>query len=496
MIRRLFGLGALMALALPAALAGQERTCRQVLPSDARRLLNASGQEIIYFLDPVRVLCSGGLRLEADSAVMNRSVASVQLVGHVVYRDSAQQLTSDWANYIGARDQLLARGSVVLENLEDGSVVQGDELDYLRESDERPVSRMTVRGRRPYARIPPPADSGAAADTAASTEVWADRMEFEGQDVFRGLGNVELVRGDMTGASDTATFDQLAELMSLTGAAHVETDQYRLEGTRIDAHVTGREIRSVLADREARVESEDLTVDAERIRIGFANGELERLEAWNPEPDSVARALADASSFRLRSDSIDARADSLGLREVRAVGRAYGERDPDSTTARLPEAVRKDWIQGDTILGFFTRRPVQVASPAAGRPVPDELTDTAVFATGDTLGVEPRAGGDSTEVVLERIVVIGGSQPALSLYHMASEEGAGDPSLNFMKAVRITLFMNRGEVSRVEADGPLDGLYLAPAPRPEEPGEGGEGEEAGAAGAGPGADPQAGDGPQ
>ncbi len=474
-------LGALLLVAAPVALAAQapgqgspqRRTCRQVLPSDARRLMNARGQEVVYFLDPVRVLCTGGLLLEADSAVMNRADGSVQLVGEVVYRDSLRQLTADWANYIGGRDQLLARGNVVLENQEDGSEVHGDELDYLRETETRPLARMIVRGERPYARVPPRADSGAAVDTASSTEVWADRMEFEGQDVFRGLGNVELARGDMTGAADTATFDQATERMTLIGSAHVETDRYRLEGARIDAHLVGGEVRDVLAVRMARVESEELTVDAERIRIGFADGQLHRMEAWNPQPDSVPRALADASDFRLRADSIDARADSLGIQEVRAVGRAYGEQDPDSLAAALPASVARDWIQGDTILGFFTRRPVVDSAPPELRMVRQAPDDTAAGAVqGDSLRLEAVERTDSTEVVLERIVVIGGGQPALSLYHMQPEEPGGDLSVNFMKAERITLFFEQGNVSRVEADGPLNGLYLAPAPRPGEAGQG------------------------
>ncbi|NIP82888.1 MAG: hypothetical protein GWM90_28150, partial [Gemmatimonadetes bacterium] len=160
-------LGAALALTVaPAAADAQQRTCRQVLPADARRLINAQGQEIYYFLDPVRVLCTGGVRLEADSAVMNRNEATVVLVGDVVYRDSARQMTADWANYLARRDQLLARDNVVLRDLESGSRVTGRFLDYLRETESRPVATMIVREGRPHAVIPPrtegaPGDSGA-----------------------------------------------------------------------------------------------------------------------------------------------------------------------------------------------------------------------------------------------------------------------------------------------------------------------------------------------
>ncbi len=479
-------LGALL-LAVPAFASGQElqeprerqarpaqetqtRSCRQVLPSDVRRLVNARSQEIIYFRDPVRVLCTGGLELEADSAVMNRSTSAIQLIGNVFYQDSVRQLTSDWANYVGQRSQLLARGNVMLRNLDDGSVIEGDELDYLQATETRPEANMIVRGERPYAVIPPQPDSaGEAPDTAVSTEVWANRMEFEGETLFRGIGDVELRRGEMRGAGETVVFDQRQERMTLSGRAHFHTERYRLEGDRIDAYLTGDEIRTVTAERLARVISDELSVESEQIRIGFVDGRLDRMEAWNPAPDSVARALADAEGFRLRADSIDARADSIGIREVRAVGRGYGERDAD-TGAVVADAISRDWIQGDTIIGYFSR--VESLDPAREAPElvqPDRDVDPVV-----SIEEPVEEDADSVETVLERIVVIGGRSAALSLYRMAAEEPGQPPSINFLKALTITLFMEEGEVTRVEADGPLEGVYLSPGGRAESA-EGGEG---------------------
>ena len=458
----------------------QTRRCRQVLESDVRRIFNARGHELIYFRDPVRVLCTGGLTLEADSAVMNRTTSTIELVGDVFYQDTIRSLTADWANYIGERSQLFARGSVVLRNLEDGSVIEGDELDYLQASATREVARMTVRGDRPYARIPPQPDStGAVPDTAETTEVWADRMEFEGEEVFRGIGNVELRRGDMSGAGRMVVFDQRQDQMTLSGDAFFRTDRYRLEGDQIDAFLAGDAIRTVTAVRLARVVSDELTVESERIRIGFVDGRLDRMEAWNPQPDSVPRALADAQDFRLRADSIDARADSVGIREVRAVGQAYGERDAAPSAegaaagAGIVDAVSRDWIQGDTILGFFERRGRGGGPERGGRPerlrpgAPDDTAAVRGLEEPERAGTDP---ADSVETVLERIVVIGGRTPALSLYRMQAEEPGQPPSINFLKAEMITLHMEEGDVTRVDADGPLDGVYLSPAARREEGG--------------------------
>lgn len=469
----------------PSLLEAQGRTCQQVLPSDFHRIMGARGEAIFYFRDPVRFLCSGNVRLEADSAVVNRGSSTFELVGRVVYRDSTRQLTADWANYLGPQSQLLARGSTVVRDLTSGAVVEGENLNYLRATAERPIARAIVTGGRPHAIIPPqrtaeerarPGDIDGAPegrgdipgrvrpveaaggplslnpDTASvPTEIWADRMELEGDDLFRAQGNVELERGTMVGGGESAVFDQSAEQMTLTREAFVETDDYRLEGNRIDAFLEGDGLREVHSDGRARVVSEELDVQGERVRIGFDDGRVERLEAWNrTSSPTTPRARADARDFRLRADSIHAQADSVGIRELRAVGRAYGERDvPVDSAAPAPErsvptALSSDWLQGDTVLAFF-------AAAAA-----TDLTDAT-----DATESEPV----DDDVVLERMEVVGGENPALSLYRMASREGDAPPSVNFMSASRIVLFMEQGEVARVEAEGPIEGLYLDPVGR-------------------------------
>lgn len=501
-------LGLCLALTfLPTVLQAQAqgRTCRQVLPSDFRRLVNSMSQEIVYFRDPVRFLCTGDVRLEADSAVVNRATSTVELVGDVVYRDSIRQLTADWANYIGREEQLLARGSTVLRDLVNGAIVEGENLNYLRETETRPLARMIVTGGRPHAIIPPetvtepdtvatdarirepddadplerrepadllePPDLETAPDTTeppglastpdVPTEVWADRMELEGGTLFRSQGDVELERGDMTGAGDSAVFDRAADRMTLTGNAFVRTEEYRLDGDRIDAFLEGEDLREVVSSGAARLASEELNVRAQTVRIGFEGGEVQRLEAWNPDAtEGAPRARADARDFRLRADSIDAQADSTGIRELRAVGRAYGERDLQAEAAQdptevLPAELAHDWIQGDTVLAFFTRS-------AAETIAADADAAAAIDAAAQDPAADPAADPAEVEVALERIVVVGGEEDALSLYRMVADDGTGRPAVNFMRASRIILFMEQGDVTRVEAEGPIEGLYLEP----------------------------------
>jgi lipopolysaccharide export system protein LptA len=446
-------LGMALALALSSVPATAQQTCRQVLPSDFRRVIDTAGQEILYFRQPVRVLCTGGAQLEADSAVMNQTTSILELTGRVLYRDGDRQLTSDWARYLGQSEELFARGEVVLTDLANGSVITGDDFEFRRETATRPESRMIMRGRRPQASLTQP--PGADGQAGAPLLVWGRRLEFLGETVFLAHENVELERETMRGAADAARFDQAAERMILTGNAHVRTDEYRLEGDHIDAYVPGEVVSEVLSEGRARLEAEDLTVQGRNIRIAFADGQPERVEAWNPPREGegadaadgrVQRAVALSRDFRLRADSIDARSPAGRLEEVRAVGRAFGEREADEHSRQLPDPIARDWIQGDTIIGYF-------AEP-------------------DTTAAEPREdGGRAESVVLERIEAIGGESDALSLYRTEAPGGGARPALNFVRAQRVTLFMVEGDVSRVELDGPVDGLYLdpvRPAPRPDE----------------------------
>jgi hypothetical protein len=466
-MRRPWAVAVALCLTLvPGILEAQARTCRQVLPSDFRRLINPRGEELVYFGDPVRFLCTGGVRLEADSAVVNRVASSVELVGRVVYRDSTRELTADWANYVGRMDQLLARGSTEVRDLRSGALVEGENLNYLRENEERSLARMIVTGGRPHAVLPPeelregpPRPDGE--DAAVATEVWADRIELEGESIFRGQGDVEIERGDVFGGGRTAVFDQAAERMTLTERAFVDNGAYRLQGSRIDAFLEGDGLREVLSDGAARVTSEDLDVRAQRIRIAFVEGEVEGLEAWNPDPDAgTPRARAEARDFRLRADSIHAQADSLGIRELRAVGRAYGERDAQLATSgrTLPIDLARDWIQGDTVLAFFIRAEADPGTETDADTDAEVDLEAPVDADVDA---DVREAEEDPEVVLERIVVVGGEGDALSLYRTTGERAAA-ASLNFMRAARIVLFMEQGAVARVEAIGPIEGLYLEP----------------------------------
>ncbi|HSH45074.1 MAG TPA: hypothetical protein VK966_04420 [Longimicrobiales bacterium] len=553
---------------LPSAVAAQGRTCDLVEPTDYRQVVNAAGDEVVYFRGPVRLQCEGDISLASDSAVYNRGQLEIELVGAVTYRDSTRQLTSDWANYLGQQELLVARDDVVVTDLLDGSVVTGQEMQYYREAPDRPASRVIMTGGRPTAvlrdgpppdtllppvreplRVPPPgrAPVAGAEDTVPPLEITADRLESRGDSLFDAMGAVDMRRGDLTGAADSATFRRLEEHVILFGTAHVQDPEFRLDGDRIDAFLLGEDLEEVLSVGNSRLTSRELRIRSRRLRIALEDGEVERVEAWNPAARALARAeaeeraaeeeaaraeeraeeeeeavqppeadpaevaqaadtaalapgavdvdtvavarrleepappdrrvqeilrqlgpeadtvpgaldravaAAEAEGFQLWADSIDALADRGQIREIRSIGRAYGERPVDTLEAGLPEIANRDWVQGDTIIGFFRTDTLPDAPPA------ERVTDVAMEEAEET----ESTAADSTEAVLERVDVIGGVDPALSLYRLRDENGPEGASINFMSASRIVLYMMDGEVAEVEAAGPVEGLHLDPAP--------------------------------
>ncbi len=230
--------------------------------------------------------------------------------------------------------------------------------------------------------------------------------------------------------------------------------------------------------------------------------------------DSV-QAVTTAKEFRLEADSIHAVAPDQRLERVIAIGQAYGERLGDSLGVNLPPEAAHDWVRGDTIIGFFAADtaagPVGRDSTGRGEGATSERPalrpDSAVSSPPDSVG---QAADSTVQRTLERVVVVGNTQPARSLYRIrpqdankaepgqpaakpmvadtavadsavadsavadsAAARAAADsaaagpkPGINYMTAHRITLHFKHGEVQRVEAEGPIQGVYLDPNKKP------------------------------
>lgn len=490
--RVLLMVGALLALT-PPTLGAQGQDC-ELLPGarEATRSL-LGGQELIYVSGPARFICPGEVVLQADSAVGSRSLGEVELIGNVFYQDSVKVLTAAWARYVIPDARLIARGDVVLTDRKSESVVNGTELEYLLANEIRPESEAIIQG-RPHAvfqqqRKPRPekGDSPALprdtitqpADSAAQPlEVDADVMRIFGESRFVALGQVELIRGETRGYAREGEFDQEGHTMVLIGAARLEGEDFTLSGDRVEATLDGDRLDLVVARQDAALQAEDLDLQAPELRVFFQEGEVQRLVAIRDiAADETSTTLAaqpviTSPDLRLVADSIDAIAPGQQIERLIAVGAAYAVRSPDSLDIGLPEAIAYDWLAGDTITGYFAAEATTAAdtlakgTEGAERLVALEMSPPLPEITtpeGDTA----QDAKSKPRTVLQRLVAVGEGGGARSLYRIREKGHETEPpSVNYLVANRIVLVMSAGEVSDVEAEGPIEGMHLQPAGAP------------------------------
>jgi lipopolysaccharide export system protein LptA len=300
-----------------------------------------------------------------------------------------------------------------------------------------------------------PDTAGAVPEEEADTTqvpfvVEGDRLFLQGDRFFRAVGRVEIVRDSLHAFSDTARYDQAAGSLALRGSARVEGEAYDLSGRDVDLGMPDGDIRTVKAVREGVLTGDGLRLVSPVIEIFLADGAMERLVATPLRADStmgdepldsvdLVRPVAVAEEFRLTADSVEVLAPGQAMDRINAVGGARGESTSrDSLNVEgLPEAARRDWLEGDTVVAIF----VEAQAPV-GEPV-----DTA-----------------APEYVVDRIVASG---DARSLYRMVSSDsssspGEDAPAVHYVTGATIVIVLNEGELERMEVEGPTRGWHLEP----------------------------------
>ncbi|MEX0912527.1 MAG: hypothetical protein WD031_03775, partial [Gemmatimonadota bacterium] len=255
-------------------------------------------------------------------------------------------------------------------------------------------------------------------------------------------------------------------------AAVIESEENDRAGEVVQALLADGSIQHVHARTNAWLQGEDLRVTAPDLQLFFEADLLQRAIAVVPAGSDEDRAVALSRTFRMEGDSLDAIFTDQQIERVHAVGDAHGEtidtiqsaapaagdvaaRDTpaDSVAAAEPAArvPSSDWIQGDTITGFFALAE-QETSPAPVDTDPDRNTVDAV--EGGEEDEEPR-------VELTRLLARGSAQ---SLYRMTPSERRDDPSapknLNFLVGDEIDLDLSDGELQVATVVGLRQGVYL------------------------------------
>jgi len=371
----------------------------------------------------VVISCAGTrVRMQSDSvAYFGRGRNTlVQFVGRVKYRDSTVTMDAERGTYFRNGERWEARGSVVTENLANGSTLTGPYLDYQRAlPGVRDTLELYAIGRPTIRTFP--ADS--AGQRGEPYVIIADRVRMKGDDRLWAGGTVHIDRSDFSARADSLALDSgVEERGVLVGAPSMRglgRDSFQLTGRRIELALDGQAITYVTALGQGHAVSTDVDLVADTIGLDLEGERLVQTLAWG---DS-ARSRGLTEEYEILGDSLAFDTPGELLQQVRAFGRAFVGTIPASTGGE------RDWMSGDTVVAMFT------SWDSAGTPISalDQL---------DARGT------------------------ARSFYRVESRSAATPlPSINYSRGERITVHMKSGGlrgVDRVNIRGGVDGVHLEP----------------------------------
>lgn len=379
----------------------------------------------------------GSKWLRADSAVFYDRRGVLYLFWNIEYVEEGRTLVAERAIYYQDEDWVRAEGDVVLTDTLGGSTLSGPVLEYYPINANRQFERIFAPG-RPHL-VFHPGDAGP--EETQPFEVDADRVHIYGDSAVAGQGSVVAVRGDLTAYGDSMDLDLGRDELWLLGSPSVEAGETLLEGDSILIVLEESQVREIQAWPNASAEGSELSLIAPLLRMFVEAEEISRAVAFAGEPertgavDSAGRepwAQSVSQEYVLTADSIDILRPGGQLEKVIAVDRARA-----TTVDRLSpggELLGTDWLEGDTITGYF-------APPDSG------------------------AAG-AAEVKLARLEAAGDS--AKALYHIYEEAEEGEvptlPGVNYVIGRIVTLWLEEGEVTNARVIGPALGAYLEPMP--------------------------------
>ena len=147
------------------------------------------------------------------------------------------------------------------------------------------------------------------------------------------------------------------------------------------------------------------------------SGDRRRFGPWGARPTTPQRDII--------ADSMDIIMPNQQIRELRAVGKAFAESDPDTVKIK---SIERDWIRGDTLIALFD----SIAPTDTTQPDVREL-----FASGQ----------------------------ASAFYQVVADSTQRDkPGLNYVVGRVIRLTFKDQEVETVTVTDQVSGVYLAPLP--------------------------------
>jgi len=385
------------------------------------------GTRIDYYGGPT-IVCPGGTRIQADSAVIYHDTGRNELIGNVRFQDAQQELQSSLADYFGREGRLFATGNVRFRELASGMAVRGDSLIYLEAGQFRPSAQLHVSGTRSEAILP-------VEGSPDPYQVTATQLRFEGDRFFWADGEVEVVREALRALADSLVFDREAGLLVLIGGAELDQEGVRLAGERMSIDLPNDRMESVSIFGGGSLLTEEVEVRGEEIWITLPNEAIEELLAiGSAGTGEVARLRSLADGLVMEGDSVRLLAPQQRLERIVASGRA---RAVTGGEAGEEDWIRSDWIEASFIPLF--------AAPERDPEAPLELSMLVARGSAAAWWRIPPGSGESE-------LAGGGAEPLPRSAWPVS----------YVLADEIQLLLQDGAVERVDGFGSVTGVQAQP----------------------------------
>jgi hypothetical protein len=380
-----------------------------------------TGKAFVYLGGGLVGNCRGqNINIVADSAESYEASDLHILIGNVEYREDKYTITSKRATYYKSEERLVFQDSVRAKLTKDAATLEGPHLEYLR----------AIRGLRDKARVVATQrplltyiEKDSLGKELPPITMLSNTIIGEGDSTFIGVGDVRIERTDVLATGDSAMLDGARRFSRLMKGPVVQSrgeDPFTLKGRVIDLFGEARELDRVVAVDSASAVSDQFNVVSDTIDLRLEDRKLNRAFAFGP---SGARATNPDRD--IIADSLDIIMPNQQIRELRAVGKAFAESDPDTVKIR---SVERDWIRGDTLIALFD----SLAPADTSQPDVREL-----FASGQ----------------------------ASAYYQVAADStNRSRPGINYVTGRIIRLVFKDKEVETVTVTDQVSGVYLAPLP--------------------------------
>jgi lipopolysaccharide export system protein LptA len=450
-------LAAIGGLARPASLEAQSVdrcpiSIRRAGPRVERPDPEREGATTAFISGPVTITC-GDATMTGDSAVWRQVQETGLMIGNVRYRDTTRTLNSERLTFYGARNEVVATGSVRLVRIANQAKLEGPSVTFTRTPF---VGSRTVATGRPRMTLPASRNGRGA---GPETIVDADVTEFVGESEASADGDVVMTRGTIRATAARAIFSETAARAVMYEEAVISGEGFDLAGDSISAEFELGEIRSIHAFEDATATGQRFRLLADQIRARLTGEQVELIWAFGE-----GRSLASSARLTLAGDSIefafiDGVADSVSAIGTAAAEQEMAPADPLSITpgpisvpAPTPEATDSaarpgtdlaeptlgidpgsSWIAGDTVRAWFEPDPSAIGGP-----------DSAT-------------GGDAR---IRRLRALGDARSFFAAVRDSTR--SVDPSRNYLLGSTIQIDFEEGEPQTLSGTEAI-GVYLEPA---------------------------------